>query len=198
LLRIMAGLLGVDEGEMRWRGEVFDFQDVRQRRELMHLPDFPLFYEELSLLKNLALHLHLYEKTGEEAEARGVDLLRRFHLLPHARKPAGSLSRGQRYKLALACWGAVRPALGLFDEPFAAGMDHQGLQEMRRLLRAETQRGLSVIYTTQFVDFALEFSDRVVLIAEEGLYFVGSAAEFRERVEAGDAVLAPFREGGEA
>jgi ABC-type multidrug transport system ATPase subunit len=79
---------------------------------------------------------------------------------------AGRLSRGQIWKTALACVAAVEPELWLVDEPFASGMDAVGMAAFRRQARARAEAGGTVIYTTQMVELAADFADRVCVLRE--------------------------------
>gem|GEM_PF-2135275 len=194
LLRVMAGLLGLDAGELLITGEKLDRFSEKQREKLFFLPDFPAFFVELSVMENIEVWLTLYSKKENTREKEVISLLERFQLIEKIHQPVGSLSRGQLFKLAMVCYEAVEAPIGLFDEPFASGMDASGLREMKKLIRAATENDRSVIYTTQLVSYALDFADRVLVIEKSDLYFDGPPDEFLVRMESGDEVLSQFSE----
>jgi len=75
------------------------------------------------------------------------------------------LSRGQAYKAALAALLAVDAELLLLDEPFASGMDPNGITFLKREApRAAAARGNTVVYSTQILDIAETLSDRLLII----------------------------------
>jgi ABC-type multidrug transport system ATPase subunit len=74
------------------------------------------------------------------------------------------LSRGQGYKTALAAMVLVSPDVWLIDEPFASGMDPNGISYFKRRSRQAASEGKLVIYSTQILDIAESFSDRVCVI----------------------------------
>lgn len=198
LLRIMAGLLGLDKGELQIDGSPLDRLSEEQREKIFLLPDFPILFDQLSVLENVETWLALYGKESEQLEQESMQLLERFNLAEKCRQPAAALSRGQRYKLALVLYEGSKASIGLFDEPFASGMDAAGLREMRRLFRAAvSDHRRSIIYTTQLVGYAREFADRILVIHDARIYFDGTPAEFQTQLESGDPALEVFSESEE-
>ena len=174
LLRIIAGLLGLDGGELKITGEALDRLSEKQREKIFFLPDFPALFEDLTVLENLEIWLALYGRESAKSEEECFALLDRFDLAEKIRQPVVTLSRGQRYKLALTCYEGSKAPVGLFDESFASGMDAGGLREMKRLIRHAVEDQRSVIYTTQLVGYALDFADRILVIHEAKIHFDGS------------------------
>jgi ABC-type multidrug transport system ATPase subunit len=164
LLRSLAGTIGLDKGEIRYDGERFVRGRTDLRRRLFFLPDFPALFEEWSPLRHIGMVLHLYKANGTDLEARVMNLLCDFDLLPLASAPFFALSRGQRYKAALTALLTVNPELWLVDEPFASGMDPNGIDAFKRLSREAAVAGKTVIYSTQILDAAEHFSDRICVI----------------------------------
>ncbi len=198
LLRIFAGLLGLDQGTLQIENAPLDRLSETQREKIFLLPDFPVLFDHLSVLENVEIWLSLYRKESEELEEESMQLLERFHLAEKSHQPAASLSRGQRYKLALVLYEGSKAPLGLFDEPFASGMDASGLREMRRLFRAAvSDQKRSIIYTTQLVAYAREFADRILVIHDSQIYFDGTPTMFQSQLESGDPALEVFSESDE-
>ena len=164
LLRCLSGISVPDRGDVLFDGELFRRSRTDQRQRLHFLPDFPFFYPRMSVLQHIGLVAKAYEKTEHGTEQRVVELLEDFDLLPLIKSSVGRLSRGQQYKVALIAMMIADPELWLFDEPFASGMDPLGLSAFRRLARDAARRGRIVIYSTQLLELAESFSDRVCVI----------------------------------
>jgi ABC-type multidrug transport system ATPase subunit len=164
LLRALAGIVGLGEGQIFYDGAPFTRQRIDLRRRFLFLPDFPSVFETWSPLAHIGMTLRLFGIEDPNIEDRVVELLRDFDLLPLADAPFFSLSRGQRYKTALAALLAVNPEVWLLDEPFASGMDPTGINAFKRRARAAAAAGRIVIYTTQILEAAERFSDRVCVI----------------------------------
>lgn len=193
LLHCLAGLIAPSRGHILFDGEAFhrDRVDVRQR--FAFLPDFPLFFTSMTVLEHCAMTLRLYGKDDEEAETRVVELLKRFDLLSLANAQLATLSRGQAYKAALVAVFAAEPDLLMFDEPMASGMDALGLREFRKMARYFASRGGTVLYTTQIISVAEQFSDEVILLHKGRLHVSGPLPALAQGQEFED-VFAALRE----
>jgi ABC-type multidrug transport system ATPase subunit len=164
LIRCLAGIAGADKGAVCLDGQEFrrDLLELRQR--IHFLPDSPFYFWDQTVLRNIAIVLRLFGADDRGAEERVLELLRDFDLLPLALRPVVSLSRGQAYKAGLVAMIAADREVWLLDEPFASGMDPHGIDAFKRHVRAATRRGRTVLYSTQLLDVAERFSDRVCVI----------------------------------
>jgi energy-coupling factor transport system ATP-binding protein len=115
------------------------------------------------LLQNPGDYL-LHERVGDEASPKalaevGLDGLEDRH--PH------DLSGGQRQRLALATVLDTDedPALICLDEP-TRGMDRATKHDLCQRLRDFAARGIAVVVATHDAEFAADFADRVVLLAD--------------------------------
>jgi len=190
LLRCLAGLAAPDKGTIYMEDREFRRDRMDLRRRLQLLPDFPFLFWDQSVLRNIAIILRLYEADGPGAEERVLDLLRDFDLLPLALRPVHSLSRGQGYKAALVALLAADRELWLLDEPFASGMDPHGIDAFKHHARAAARRGRTILYTTQILDVAERFSDRVCVIHQGAIHAYDSLDELRVRASDKGNVLA--------
>ena len=166
LLRCLAGVVGVDRGEVLFDGQPLRRDDLALRRRFFFLPDFPLLFWERSVIHNLSVILRLYGRDDETAPERAMAVLRELDLLSVARRPVGTLSRGQIHKTALAALVLVDPELWLLDEPLSSGMDPLALSFFKSEARAAAARGRTVLYSTQLLDVAERFADRVAVLHE--------------------------------
>jgi heme exporter protein A len=116
LLRILTGLRLADDGEVLWRGEPIDRLAGDYYEQVNYVGHHDGVKNELSCLENLRL-----------ARAMGVpspldldEVLERVNLYAYGETDAGSLSAGQRRRLALARLLATQAALWILDEPFTS------------------------------------------------------------------------------
>ncbi len=195
LLRCLAGISAPDQGRILYDQETFHRGRVDLRRRFAFLPDFPTVYGEMNAIRHMAMVLGIYGVPTVGIEDRVVRLLRDLDLLPLAEAPLGTLSRGQLYKVALATLAAVDPEVWLLDEPFASGMDPTGLTVFKDLAKDAAARGGTIFYSTQILDVAERFSDRVVILDGGRVAAWESIAGLRARSGAEDGVLeAIFRQ----
>lgn len=169
LLRCIAGLAAPDKGSVSFDGVAFTRDQLEVRRRVMFLGDFPVFFPDRTVLRNIGIILNLYQAATAGIEDRVQSLLREFDLLQYAMQCVHLLSRGQGYKAALAALLAVDPQLWLLDEPFASGMDPLGLAVLRKHLRMAAARGRTVIVSTQIIEVVEKVADRVAILEDGAL-----------------------------
>lgn len=189
LIRCLAGIAAPDKGGVYFDGAEFSRDRMDLRRRLHILPDFPFMFWDQSIIRNIGIVLRLFEADGEGSENRVLGLLRDFDLLPLALRPVQSLSRGQAYKAGLVAMLAVDREVWLLDEPFASGMDPHGIDAFKRHARAAAARGRTIIYSTQLLDVAERFSDRVCVIHKGEIRAFDTLSRLREQSQDKDNVL---------
>ena len=164
LLRCLAGIAALDGGTIVYNDEAFERDNLNLRRELFFLPDFPVVFYEMSVIRHIGMVLRVYEKEEAGIEAQVLQLLKDFDLFTIAENPLNTLSRGQVYKAALVALIAVNPQVWLLDEPFASGMDPHGINTLKRYVRQAVGQGRTIIYSTQILEIVEKFSDKVCIL----------------------------------
>lgn len=185
LLRLLAGVIVPDEGLLRYDGQVYQRENLALRRRLHFTPDVPLLFPDQTVARNIATFAALYEKPVEGREKELGGWLADTGAAVLMQRTVGMLSRGQIWKVGMACVAAVEPELWLVDEPFASGMDALGMGAFRRLARHLADEGGTVIYTTQMIEMAADFSDRVCVIRDGSLALWESSERIRQRIAEG-------------
>jgi ABC-type multidrug transport system ATPase subunit len=186
LLRCLSGIVAPTSGEIRYDGERFFRGNMAVRRRIAYLPDFPIAFPNNTVLRHIGMVLQLYGVDGSSTESRVMDLLRGFDLMPLIETPMAKLSRGQAYKAALSALLAADTELLLVDEPFASGMDPNGITFLKREARNSVKRGRTIIYSTQILDIAEKLSDRVCVMDRGEVRHYAPLAEL-QAVDAGSA-----------
>jgi ABC-type multidrug transport system ATPase subunit len=189
LLRCLGAVAAPDRGTILYDEQGFHRGRIDLRRRVGFLPEFPFVYPEMKVLRHVAMVLRLYGADGEGSEDRVLKLLRDFDLLPLADLPFATLSRGQAYKSALVAILAADPELWLLDEPFASGMDPNGIIALKEAARAAAARGRTVIYSTQILDIAETFCDRVCVIDRGRVRAFDRLEDLKARAGGKDGVL---------
>jgi ABC-type multidrug transport system ATPase subunit len=167
LLRTIAAELAPSSGEVLFDGDVLTRQRLDLRRRLILLHNQPLLFGQRDALALLAFYVKAWQAEREDTVATGLIHLDGLGISAVARDRLGELSRGQSYKAALAALMTVDPELWLLDEPFASGMDPQGFTYFKKsAMAAATERGRTIIYTTQLVEIACSFADQIAVIRD--------------------------------
>jgi ABC-type multidrug transport system ATPase subunit len=164
LLRCLAGIAAPDAGSLVYNEEPFERDKLELRRQIFFLPDFPVVFYEMSIIRHIGMVLRVFERDEPGVENRVLQLLKDFDLFTIAENPLNTLSRGQVYKAALVALIAANPEVWLLDEPFASGMDPHGINMLKKYAREAVTQGRSIIYSTQILEIVEKFSDKVCIL----------------------------------
>lgn len=164
LLRCLAGVASPDSGDLVFDDEPFSRDRLDLRRRFAFLPDFPVLFYEMPVLRHIGMMLRLYGVETPGIEDRVLELLKEFDIFAVAEHPIHTLSRGQIYKTALVGLIAVNPEVWMLDEPFASGMDPHGINSFKRAAREAAAQGRTIIYSTQILEVVEKFSDKVCIL----------------------------------
>lgn len=172
LLRGIAGLTSLDQGEIVMRGRSIAALAPESRDIAMVFQDGALF-PHLSAERNIAVGL----RPGDDrALVRSVAALLRIDSLLD-RRPS-ELSGGQRQRVGIARALVRRPGLMLMDEPFAS-LDADLRLELRRELRRLHDSGelSETIFVTHDQTEALGIAHRIAIMHEGLIVQQGTPAE---------------------
>ncbi|MBA3957603.1 MAG: ABC transporter ATP-binding protein [Parachlamydiaceae bacterium] len=180
LIRLMAGLLKPTQGSITVDGldSVSDAGTIHLN--LGYMPQKFGLYEDLTVQQNLNLYADLRGVIKEERKETFQRLLSFTGLAPFTTRLAGALSGGMKQKLGLACALIRKPTLLLLDEP-SVGVDPISRRELWKMVQELISAGISVVWSTAYLDEA-ERCDQVLLLNEGELLYAGTPAKLTERV----------------
>ncbi|OIO67924.1 MAG: ABC transporter ATP-binding protein [Zetaproteobacteria bacterium CG_4_10_14_0_2_um_filter_55_20] len=182
LMRLLAGLLKPDAGEIHVLGQDVIGEPLRVQQSLGYMPQRFGLYEDLSVQENLDLYADLQCVAHAARPERYAELMHMTGLAPFTHRLAGQLSGGMKQKLGLACALVRSPKLLLLDEP-TAGVDPVSRRELWEIVyRQVEQAGMSVLFSTAYLDEA-ERCDDLLLLHQGQLLGQGKPAEFSSRMQ---------------
>jgi polar amino acid transport system ATP-binding protein len=169
LLRILAGLVIPDAGEVELNGDRIQHDEgslLRHRRSVGVVFQAYNLFPHLTALENITLPLEkAHGQPAEQARDTAMSLLRRFQLENHALKKPAALSGGQRQRVAIARAVAIKPRVLFFDEPTSA-LDPEMTSEVLDAIKQLREEGSDLVLVTHEMGFARVAADRVVFLAE--------------------------------
>lgn len=144
-----------------------------RRKMGMVFQSFNLF-EHLSIMENLTVGpVKLLGKTQQEAEQRGMELLKTVGLAEKHDYYPSQLSGGQKQRVAIARCLSMDPKIILFDEPTSA-LDPTMVSEVLGVIRQLAKSGMTMAIVTHEMNFARDVSTRVFYMDEGIIYEEGT------------------------
>ena len=174
LLKSLIGMVPHQSGSIMLNGQEIGPMESHQRvaSGIGFVPQGRMIFSTMTVTENIITGL---TTTGEKKIPE--DLYELFPVLKEmGKRRGGNLSGGQQQQLAIARALASRPKLLILDEP-TEGIQPSIIREMvHTLRRIRDERGLSILVSEQVLSFALDVSDRVMVIEKGDLVHQESSA----------------------
>ncbi|PTN35157.1 energy-coupling factor ABC transporter ATP-binding protein [Desulfonatronum sp. SC1] len=170
LLALLAGLLTPSSGTLRVAGvNALQDGDAVRRKTALVLQEADLTIIGTTIDEDICLGL------PPERRDEALDLAVRLRL-PDPETPVHTLSHGQKRKLCLATALLRQPELLLLDEPFA-GLDYPGIREIRAMLQANQDNGLTQIIACHDLEPLADLADLWLVLSAGRQAAFGPARE---------------------
>jgi len=175
-ISMLSGLLAPSGGTATIGG--FNIgRDLLQAKKLIGVvPQEIALYEELTGHQNLSFWGHMYEMGGKALKNRIEEVLEIVSLAERAGDRVETYSGGMKRRLNIAAGLLHRPKLLFMDEP-TVGIDPQSRRRILDTVKGLSDQGMTVLYTTHYMEEAEELSDRVGIIDRGRLIALGSQKE---------------------
>jgi len=173
ILRMIAGLLEPDSGQIVLAGEDITVRPVHRRNLGLVFQSYALF-PHMSVFENVAFGLRRRPVSEAEVRRRVVAALDLVRLGAHGDRFPRQLSGGQQQRVALARAVVTQPRLLLLDEPLS-NLDALLRDEMRvELKRLQEELRITTLFVTHDQAEALTLSDRIAVLSHGRLEQIGT------------------------
>jgi len=182
-LRIIAGLLDPDAGEVLIDGRPVHHLPAHRRETAMVFQSYALF-PHMTVAENVGFGLRMRRVPADERRARVAEALAMVELDGLGDRYPRALSGGQQQRVAVARAVVTRPKVLLFDEPLS-NLDAKLRERLRLELRTLQQRlRITTVYVTHDQAEALVLSDRIVVMDRGRVVEVGAPQDVYRRPRA--------------
>jgi len=135
----------------------------------------------------------MYGLGGQALKSRIAEVLEQVSLTDRAKEPVSRYSGGMKRRLNIAVGLLHKPRLVFMDEP-TVGIDPQSRRSILDMVKALHDEGMTVLYTTHYMEEAAELSDRVGIIDHGKLIALGTQKELTRLVGEQEALRLHFGE----
>lgn len=165
LLKSIAGLLDVKEGDIQINGKSIMKQPPEKRGTVIVFQDLRLF-PHMTVEQNIGFTMDIKKVSKEIKKKRVAELLHAVQLEGFEKRKIREMSGGQKQRVALARALAADPKILLLDEPFSS-LDENLRCEMAELVRKlHREMGLTVVMVTHDKEEAMKVSDYIALMKD--------------------------------
>ncbi|MCS6192274.1 ABC transporter ATP-binding protein [Shewanella baltica] len=152
-IRMLTGLLSPTSGEIRVLGETLPGAEEKLRRRIGYMTQKFSLYDNLSVRENLEFVAQIYGLNRRASKLRIAELVTLYDLVGREKQMAGSMSGGQKQRLALAAATLHHPELLFLDEPTSA-VDPENRREFWERLFDLCAQGTTILVSTHYMDEA--------------------------------------------
>ena len=159
-IKMILGLLSPSAGEVSLFG--LSPKSVKARSKLGYLPELSYLHPFLTARETLKYYAGLNDLPSKVANKRSSELLKMVKLEDVADRPVAGFSKGMARRVALASALIGKPELLVLDEP-TSGLDPVSTKEVKTLIKALSQGGMTILMTSHLLADAEDVCDRVAI-----------------------------------
>ncbi|KUM23420.1 sugar ABC transporter ATP-binding protein [Mesorhizobium loti] len=180
LLRMLAGLESISDGEIRIGNQVVNSVPPKHRDIAMVFQNYAL-YPNMTVAENMSFSLRLRRTAKSEIETRVNAAAQALDLMPLLGRYPRQLSGGQRQRVAMGRAIVRDPQVFLFDEPLS-NLDAKLRVAMRAEIKRLQQRlKTTTVYVTHDQIEAMTMADKIVVMHDGLIEQSGAPLELYDR-----------------
>lgn len=175
-LKILAGLISPDSGEIFINGEHYHRDHSRLKQMISYVPDQPFVYPKLTGEEHLHFFADLYKVPNSIRKEKFDFFFKYFEFDLYRYELVETYSAGTRQKLLISQALMVEPEILLLDEPLAS-IDPLVGRKFKTLLRKTSDKGTIVLFATHILSLAQQVGHKLGVIADGRIITEGSLEE---------------------
>ncbi len=187
-ISMLSTLYAPTSGEATIGGHSVTKEPMAVRNLIGVVPQELALYDDLSARENLVFWGQMYGLSGKTLKIRVDEVLEQIGLSDKANNRVKTYSGGMKRRVNIGVGLLHKPSLLFMDEP-TVGIDPQSRRAILDSVKALNQQGMTVLYTTHYMEEAEELSDRVGIIDHGELIAMGTQAELNRQVGEKDTLV---------
>ena len=180
-ISILSCLLKPDSGEAQVGGFSVSRKPDEVKKLIGVVPQDIALYEDLSGRENLVFWGRMYGLSGMELNKRVDEILELIGLIDRQNDRVDKYSGGMKRRVNIGAALLHKPRMLYLDEP-TVGIDPQSRRAILDGVKDLNAGGMTVLYTTHYMEEAQELSDRIGIMDEGKMIAVGTQPELVRRV----------------
>lgn len=178
-IKMITSLIKPTEGEIFINGKLLELSIIESKKLINLSPQETAIAPNLTVLENLEFMAGVYSIKNTKEKIN--ELLKMFKLEEMKKQKASTLSGGWQRRLSIALALINNPKILFLDEP-TLGLDVLARKELWDIIN-DLKKSSTIILTTHYMEEAEALSDRVGIMSNGNLLFVGSINEVLKKTE---------------
>jgi len=162
-ISVTSGLLRPNKGDVSIFGRSITRQPNKAKAFIGVVPQEIALYEDLTCRENLSFWGKMYGLRGAALDARIDAILEMIELADRQKDKVEKYSGGMKRRLNIGVALLHEPDIVIMDEP-TVGIDPQSRRKILDSVKALNAKGMTVLYTTHYMEEAQELSDRIAIM----------------------------------
>ncbi len=176
IISMLACLLQPTQGDARVMGHSILRRPMEVKAAIGVVPQEIALYEDISARENLTFWGKMYGLRGSELDQRTDEVLDVIGLTGRQKGRVSKFSGGMKRRLNIGIALLHKPAVIIMDEP-TVGIDPQSRRNILDNVKDLNRHGMTVLYTTHYMEEAQELSDHVAIMDEGKIIAFGTHEE---------------------
>ena len=193
-ISMLSCLLEPTAGDASVGGFSVTSQPLQVKNVIGVVPQEIALYDDLTALENLMFWGRMYGMGGAALKQRVSEVLEQVGLADRAKERVKTYSGGMKRRINIGVGLLHRPQLLFMDEP-TEGIDPQSRRNILDSVKELNRQGMTVLYTTHYMEEAEELSDRVGIIDHGKLIALGTQRELTKLVGEMDTLRLHLNDG---
>lgn len=183
---MITGITPLTSGEILLNGKSITSDALNAKKEFGFVPDDPNILLRLKGIEYLNFIGTIYGVDKETRDERIKRLADKFELASDLGNRIENYSHGMRQKLLVIGVLLHDPNIWILDEPMT-GLDPQSAFILKEMMREHADKGNTVFFSTHVLEVAEKVCDRIGIIANGKLLFVGTVSELKTFLNADES-----------
>jgi ABC-2 type transport system ATP-binding protein len=187
-ISMMSGLLRPTEGDVLLDGKYIVKEPIEVKKRIGVVPQEIALYPDLSARANLEFFGKMYGLRGAQLDKRCDEVLEFIGLKDRQKDHIEKFSGGMKRRVNIGVGLLHKPKVVFMDEP-TVGVDPQSRRSILDAVKVLNQQGMTVLYTTHYMEEAEELSHRVGIIDHGELVACGGKDDLIRQISAQDVIV---------
>ena len=177
-IKMMTGILDITEGDILLENKSIIYDSLSAKKQFGYVPDVPDMFFKFKGIEYLNFIADVYDVDIKARKEKIEFLAKEYKIYDSLNNQIQSYSHGMRQKLLVISALLHSPKILILDEPMT-GLDPKASHDLKEMMKKYKEQGNIVFFSTHVLEVAEKICDRIGIINNGKLVFVGTYEELK-------------------